>query len=305
MITKHGEVQGKILKRMWKYRLAYLFVLPAILLITIFKYYPFATSVYQSVFQWNGANVHIFNGMDNYINLLQDGKFWISIFNAVKFSLAKVVINLIFPFIAAELVSNMKGRKQNIFKTGLILPMIVPMMVITLLWQWILAGDYGILNMGLEKMGLGEWKTPWLASSTTALGAIVAIGFPWVAGLPFLIYLAGRQEIPEDLYESAGLEGAGVWQKIIHIDIPLLASQRKLIITYMLIQTFQIFEVPLILTNGGPGTATLTPALYLYQKAFNNNEFGYSSTIGTLLFLVLFAITVVNQKFIKENDSKE
>lgn len=294
-----------VINKIWKYRTAYFFVLPAVILITIFKYYPFITSIYRSLFQWNGANIQIFNGLGNYMELMQDAKFWTSLWNILKYSLVRVTICVVFPFIAAELVVNLKGRKQNFFKMGFIVPMIVPMMVITLLWKWILAGDYGIINMALRSMGLESFVTPWLSTSSTALGSLLAIGFPWISGLPFLIYLAGRQEISEALYESASLEGAGTLQKIIHIDIPLLASQRKLIITYIFILSVQIFEVPLVLTNGGPGTATLTPALYLYQKAFNENQFGYSATIGVVLFLLLFIMTNINQRLIKENDRGE
>lgn len=295
----------KLITRINKCRAAYLFVLPAVTLITVFKYYPFLQSVYQSLFQWNGANIHIFNGINNYVNLFQDEMFWDSLVNSVTYSLARVVVNLLFPFIAVELVAYMKGKKQNFFKMGFIVPMVVPMMVVTLLWQWILAGDYGVLNMGLRALGLEELVTPWLATSSTALGAILAIGFPWISGLPFLIYLAGRQNISESLYESAGIEGAGVWQKIRYIDIPLMASQRKLVIMFVFINSFQIFEMPLVLTNGGPGTATLTPALYLYQKAFNGNEFGYSATIGTIVFLILLMVTVFNQVVLKDRESNE
>lgn len=295
----------KLITRINKCKAAYLFVLPAIVLITVFKYYPFLQSVYQSLFQWNGANIHIFNGLDNYLQLFRDEMFRDALVNSVIYSLARVLVNLFFPFIAVELVAYMKGKKQNFFKMGFIIPMVVPMMVVTLLWQWILAGDYGVLNMGLRALGLERLVTPWLAKSSTALGAILAIGFPWISGLPFLIYLAGRQNISGTLYESAGIEGAGVWQKIRYIDIPLMASQRKLVIMFIFINSFQIFEMPLVLTNGGPGTATLTPALYLYQKAFNENEFGYSATVGTIVFFILLMVTVFNQVVLKDRESKQ
>lgn len=290
-------------KRFKKNRGYYIFVIPAILIITIFKYYPFLTSVYQSGFNWNGANIHIFNGIGNYISLFQDKSFWISLWNIVIVCIATVVINLLFPFLAAEIVSNIKGEKrQNFFKLGFIIPMVVPSMVVILLWKWILAGDYGVLNMLLKAVGLEKMVTPWLATSSTALGSIIAINFPWIAGLPFLLYLAGHQSIPEDLYEAASLEGAGTWQKIRYIDIPMLSSQRKLVITYMLIQAFQMFDQPFVLTGGGPGTSTLTPALYIYQRAFNYNQFGYSAACGVVLFVIVVGATLVNQRIMKESD---
>jgi raffinose/stachyose/melibiose transport system permease protein len=181
--------------------------------------------------------------------------------------------------------------------------MVVPSMVVILLWKWILAGDYGVLNMLLRAVGMDALVTPWLAKSSTALWAIIAINFPWIAGLPFLLYLTGLQNISEDLYEAAELEGAGRFQRIFYIDIPLLASQRKLVVTYMLIQAFQMFDQPFVLTSGGPGTSTLTPALYIYQRAFNYNQFGYSAAVGVVLFIAVVIITVLNQKFMKESDN--
>ncbi|HHV09466.1 MAG TPA: sugar ABC transporter permease [Clostridiales bacterium] len=303
-ISNNGK-QGKIgiLKSINKYKVQIFCVLPAILIITIFKYYPFVTSVYQSFFNWNGANVKIFEGLGNYKDLLKDKMFHDAIFNILKVCVATILINLTFPFIAAELVSNIKNQKiQKFFKLGFIIPMVVPFMVVILLWKWILAGDYGIFNMLLQGIGLGGFTKPWLGTESTSLGAIIFINFPWIAGLPFLLYLAGRQNISEALYEAASLEGAGTFQKIIHIDIPLLSSHRKLVITYMLIQAFQMFDQPSVLTGGGPGTATLTPALYIYQRAFNYNQFGYSSSIGVALFILVMVITFLNQRIMKESD---
>lgn len=301
-MTRQKE-KGTLWKQIKKNRVFYLFLLPAILVITVFKYYPFMTSVYQSLYNWNGANVHVFNGLENYIDLFQDRSFQSSIINILKVCLATAVINLTFPFIAAEIVTNLRGKKQNFFKMGFIIPMVVPSMVVILLWKWILAGDYGVLNMLLRAVGMDALVTPWLAKSSTALWSIIAINFPWIAGLPFLLYLTGLQNISEDLYEAAELEGAGRFQRIFYIDIPLLASQRKLVVTYMLIQAFQMFDQPFVLTSGGPGTSTLTPALYIYQRAFNYNQFGYSAAVGVVLFIAVVIITVLNQKFMKESDN--
>lgn len=303
-LTVSAKNKRSLRSRLVKNKVFYLFLLPAVLVITIFKYYPFLTSVYQSVFNWNGANVHIFNGIENFVKIFQDKAFYSSIFNIVKVCAATAIINLFFPFLAAEIVTNLKGvRKQNFFKMGFIIPMVVPSMVVILLWKWILAGDYGVLNMLLKAVGMEGMTTPWLATSSTALWSIIAINFPWIAGLPFLLYLTGKQNISEDLYEAADLEGAGMLQKVRYIDIPLLASQRKLVTTYMLIQAFQMFDQPFVLTGGGPGTSTLTPALYIYQRAFNYNQFGYSSAVGVILFLIVVAVTFFNQRFMKESDN--
>ena len=297
MIKKQSKVKAR------HYLILYAFILPAIAIIGIFKYIPFVSSIYRSFFNWNGANINIFIGFDNYINLFGDRAFHAAVQNILYVGLFIIIVNLIFPFFAAELVHNVKNRRfQNFFKLGFIVPMVVPAMVITLLWRWILGGEFGALNMLLNQVGLGELARPWLGMQETALTSMLFIGFPWVAGLPFLLYLAGLQSIPKDLYEVADIEGMNKWQKLWYLDIPLVASQRKLVITFMTIQAFQFFDQPFILTNGGPGTSTLTPALFLYQTAFDRNQFGYSASIGVVLFLFVIMLTIFNQRVMKDSE---
>jgi ABC-type sugar transport system permease subunit len=281
----------------------FLFILPAVLIISIFKYYPFASSLYHSFFNWNGANINIFLGFKNYLDLFRDSFFHAAFGNILKVCAAVLCINLFFPFCAAELINNLESKRaRNFFRLGFIVPMVIPGTVITLLWRWIFAGDYGVLNMLLKNIGLNNLTVPWLGTPKTALGAIVCIGFPWISGLSFLLYLSGLQAIPRDLYEMADIAGLSRWKRLVYIDIPLVASQRKLVITYMLIQGFQMFEQPFILTYGGPGNATLTPALLIYKQAFDNNQFGYSSATGVVLFVVVMIITLINQHFLRENE---
>ena len=285
------------------YLILYVLILPAIVIIGTFKYIPFVSSVYRSFFNWNGAHINIFVGLDNYITLFRDIHFHAAARNILYVGVFTVVVNLIFPFIAAELVHNVRNRRmQNFFKLSFIIPMVVPAMVITLLWRWILGGDFGAFNMLLNQIGLGNLARPWLGLPQTSLTAILFIGFPWVSGLPFLLYLAGLQSIPTELYEVAGIEGATPWQRLWYLDIPLISSQRKLVITFMTIQAFQFFDRPFVLTGGGPGTATLTPALFLYQRAFDRNQFGYASSVGVVLFLFVIGLTFFNQRFMKDSE---
>lgn len=282
----------------------YLFLLPAVLIIGIFKYFPFLSSLFHSFYHWNGANINQFIGPDNYVNLFRDKNFYISFCHIITVCIFVLIVNLIFPYLAAELINGLKRtRSKNFFKLWFIVPMVIPTMVITLLWKWIFAGDTGVLNLLLKSLGLIRWVTPWLGNPKTALGAILFIGFPWISGLPFLLYLGGLQSIPQDLYEAADIEGLSWPGRIRYINIPLLSSQRKLVITYMLIQGFQMFEQPYVMTNGGPGTSTLTPALYLYQKAFDSNQFGYSSAVGVILFLLVALLSFANQKLGRESES--
>lgn len=304
--TASRSQMPQVIREIIKHKLLYLFILPAVLLIAVFKYYPFISSIYHSFFQWNSANIYDFNGLTNYKNLFADRAFIAALKNILIVSLSTIAINLIFPFLCAELITTVtKGRVENFFTIGFIVPMVIPRIVVILLWRWIFAGDDGILNMLLSAVGLSHLTTPWMGDPSTALAAIIGIGFPWISGLPFLLYLNGLQSIPLDLYEVAELEGVGTLQRLRYIDIPMLSSQRKLIITYMLTQAIQMFDRPYLLTDGGPGVATMTPSLFIYQKAFINDQFGYSASAGVMLFLLVALLSFVNQTVLKESEGME
>ncbi len=303
-VTYAATPRGEGLRhRIWRNRHAYVFLLPALLLLSTIKYYPFFTAFVESLFDWNGINLNKFIGFGNYREMLQDEKIRVAFANVFKISLATIVINLTLPLLVATLVFRIKNvRLQNFLKIGFIVPLVVPMMVLILLWRWMYAGDFGLINQILTNIGLAEWKHSWLGDPATALWAIVFVGFPWVAGLPFLLYLAGLQNISEDLYEVAQLDGAGPVRRFLSIEFPLISSQIKLVLMYSLIQAFQVFEAPYALTNGGPGITTYTPSLHIYDQAFNYGRFGYASSIGVAMFIVLMILTLAVQKLMKNTD---
>lgn len=287
----------------------YLFLLPVYILIVTFKYIPFATALQKSFYNWDGGNTNIFIGIQNYIAVFTDRIFHTSLLNVFIVCVAYVVIAVTVPLLAAELVFSLKSSKlQYYLRTVFTFPMVVPGVVTILLWKWILAGDYGILNQFLKMVGLGYLAAPWLGQSHTALGAIIAIGFPWLGiamlgGMQFLIYFGALQSIPKDLFEVARIDGINLWQRFIFIDIPMLMSQFKLLITLAIINGLQIFDSVYILNRGGPGTSTMTPAVYIYEQGFNYGRMGFSSAIGVTLFVLIMVITIINQTLIKNTET--
>lgn len=287
----------------------YLFLLPVYILIVTFKYIPFATALQKSFYNWDGGNTNIFIGIQNYIAVFTDRIFHTSLLNVFIVCVAYVVIAVTVPLLAAELVFSLKSSKlQYYLRTVFTFPMVVPGVVTILLWKWILAGDYGILNQFLKMVGLGHLAAPWLGQSHTALGAIIAIGFPWLGiamlgGMQFLIYFGALQSIPKDLFEVARIDGINLWQRFIFIDIPMLMSQFKLLITLAIINGLQIFDSVYILNRGGPGTSTMTPAVYIYEQGFNYGRMGFSSAIGVTLFVLIMVITIINQTLIKNTET--
>ncbi|MBO9609279.1 MAG: sugar ABC transporter permease [Paenibacillaceae bacterium] len=289
------------LRRNWK---GYAFLLPVFAVLATFKYVPFFNALLMSFYEWNGANVRKFIGLDNFTALFQDKTFYVSLKNMLVFTGAGVIIQLTVPLLAAVLVFHVRNRRlQNAFKLWFVVPLVIPAIVIYLTWQWLLAGDYGVVNELLELLGLESWTHAWLGESKTAIWSVIFVNFPWIGGITFLLYLAGLMGISSELFEVAKLDGMNAWQRFVRLELPLVRSQMKLILVLTIIQQIQSFENILVLTNGGPGQSTMTPALYLYIQGFSYSKMGYASAIGLVLFLLLLVLTWANNRFIKNTET--
>jgi ABC-type sugar transport system permease subunit len=181
---------------------------------------------------------------------------------------------------------------------------VAPLVVVILLWKFIYDPSVGLLNTLLGAVGLSALQHAWLGEFGTALPALMFIGFPFASGTSVLIYLAGLMNIPSEVMEAASLDGATGVRRILHVDLPLLMGQVKLFIVLGIIGGVQAFEIPLILTQGGPGWATEVPGLRMYQVAFEDNRFGYASAIGFVLFLVVLLLTFITFRFIRSSESE-
>lgn len=302
--------KNQLLKRKWAASLKpYFFILPIYLLIVVFKYIPFVLAMIKSFFNWNGGNVNEYIGVKNYVDAFLDPVFVSSLGKSLIVVLAYVIISISLPLIVALLIFSLRsGKAQFHVRTSIASTMVVPGMVTTLLWKWIFAGDYGILNQLLALIGLENFQTAWLGNQGSALGSIIAIGFPWLGiamlgGMPLLVYYGNLQNIPHDLYEQADIDGITLWKRIIHIDLPMLASSLKLMISMAVIQAVQVFDAVYVLTRGGPGTSTMLPAVYLFEQGYGNGKLGYSSAIGIILFLFIMGMTIANNKLLKESET--
>lgn len=300
--------QKKITFRTFK---PYLFLVPILALMITFKYIPFGMALEKSFFNWNGQSINEFIGLANYKEAFQDEIFLQSILKAFIVMTVQVCIVITVPLITAELLFAVKGKKpQYIIRTAFTFPMVVPSVVVILLWKWLLGGDTGVINLMLKQVGLENLVTPWLGDAKTSLGAILAIGFPWLGmvslgGMPFLIYFGGLQSISGDLYEAARLDGVTLPQRIRMIDLPMIASQIKLMVTLVIINSLQIFEAVYITTKGGPGTSTMVPAVYMYEQGFSYQRMGYCSALGIILFALILLLTLFNNKVLKNSDTMD
>lgn len=290
----------KSVKIQWRHKYGYLFVLPTVILLCIFNYYPAFSGLYHSLFDWYVGGESRFIGFRNFIEILTDKNFHVSVINVIKLTIWNILVpTLIIPIFIAELIFNLHSYKAKyIYRILVITPMVIPGIVNLLIWQFIYDADYGLLNSILKWMGLGHLTRAWLGDPNTALYAIMAIGFPWIGGTTVLIYLAGLMNIPSSVFDAALIDGVIGLKRFFSIDLPLITGQIKLNLILALIGSIQGYGTMLVLTGGGPGISTLVPGLYMYQFAFNYGRMGFASAVGVILFVVILFLTIINLKYI-------
>ncbi|MCQ6558941.1 carbohydrate ABC transporter permease [Paenibacillus mendelii] len=282
-----------------KYGTSYLFLIPSFAFVFAFLYYPMILAFFHSFTKWNLVTSE-WIGFDNYRNMFSDAIFRKGMLNQLIYTVTDVVKSIIFPLAAAELIYLIGGsRLKYIFRTGFILPMLFPGIVTILLWQNMYDPTNGLINQVLLSFGLDSWTRPWLGDENTALWALIALGFPFISGLNFLIFYASIGNLSQDQIEAAKIDGANGWQVLTRIHLPLLIPQFKLVTILTIIGSLQDFVKILVMTDGGPGTATINPAILMYKAAFGSSEYGYGSAIGVALFLVILALTIFNLKVLK------
>ena len=197
------------------------------------------------------------------------------------------------------LLLNTKVKGQGIFRTLFYIPVITPLVVSAVIWKWLYQGDYGLLNYYMLKLGIIKEKLLWLADPNLAMPALIIMGVWAGTGGVMVLYLAGLQSIPEELYDAAKVDGANGFQRLIHVTIPLLAPTTFYLLITSIIGSFQNFAHIYIMTGGGPLRRTTVIGYYLYEKGFRQFEMGYASAIAYVLFALILILTLVQMKFVK------
>ena len=279
----------------------YLFIAPTFILVFIFSYYAMGDALVLSFMDAKVGFDYSFNSFGNYIRLFQDVTFWQSFGNQGIMTLMSVFNSVFWPLLAAELLFFIRRKKiANIVKTAFVIPMLVPGIVTTLTWRYLYNNDFGF-NTILKAMGLDSLTRNWLNDETTALWCVILVGFPVVSGLYFLIFHAGINNIGMELYEAAVIDGASSLQVVTKVHLPNVVSYINVIFTLSLIGSLSNFGLVAATTGGGPGNATLTPSLYMYKVAFGNSaDFGYASTMGVALFVIIMIVTLLTRKIFSE-----
>jgi raffinose/stachyose/melibiose transport system permease protein len=279
-------------KRVFRWWL-YLALLPLALVIGWFAYYPALSAIFWSFFHWQPAGVSTFIGFGNYATMFSD-QIWWSSFRNLGLIFAFTVVAWILPLLAAELLISLKSaRWQFAMRTLLIIPMAFPGVVTALVWGFFYSPNDGVINQALKAIGLGALAQNWTGQGSTALLSLLFVGFPFIAGLPFLIFYSSLQNIPTEVLEAAQLDGVGRFARFWRIDLPLMASQVRILLFLAVVGTLQYGFVAYVLTGGGPDNATMVPILRMINVAFQGGDWGYSAALSTTLFIITMAISAV------------
>ena len=276
---------------------AILFLLPTMLLLIFFCYYPAFNAIKGSFYKWDGFNDPKWRGLKNYEKLFKDDVFILSIKNVFKWAAGSIAVSMLAPMIGALMIFNLKNKKiQYWYRVAFVLPMVVPAVVTIQIWTFLYNPNIGVINQLLRAIGLDSLAYNWLGETSLVIPSLVFVGFPWISGFNLLIYYAGLQSISSDVLEYAEIDGCTGWNKIRYIQLPLILGQVKLLLILGLINTLQNITLPLLMTNGAPAYDSYTPGLYMYFQAFRLGSYSMANTIATVMFVIIMALTLLSTR---------
>lgn len=290
------------MKRFSKNIYTSIFIGPAVLVLFVFSVIPILIALGISftdmdligLADWSSIQ---FSGIDNYIDLFTDSRFISSIFNTLFYALIGVPLVIVCSLCIALLLNYGTSKLFSFFRMVYFMPTITNIVAIAVIWGYLYNTDYGLFNYLLSLINVNE--VPWLDDALMAKISLIILAVWKGIGINMIIYLAALQAIPRMYYEAADMDGATRWQQLLHITIPMLSYATFFVSVTTIIAWLQFFEEPFVMTNGGPSDGTMSMALFIYQKGFQSNEFGYAAAASVVLFMIIIVVTLMQFKFRK------
>lgn len=278
----------------------YVFVAPAVLIFSIFYIIPFIWVFQLGLYDWDGIlPTKIFVGLGNFKEILTDKIWWQSMANAGYITFIALTFQNALAFLLAW-ACDREIRMKNFYRVIFFIPPVLSEVVVGLVWQWILDGHYGVLNNWLGHLGLANLARNWLSDPRTAITTVAIVhcwkGFGW----GFLIFLAGLQTIPRELYEAARVDGANAWQSFRKVTIPLMIPVAVLVAILTILGTMQAFVLIIAMTGGGPAYHTQVPVLRILASMRGSSRFGYACAQGISFGVILMIISFIQYRFSKK-----
>ncbi|MCC3376143.1 carbohydrate ABC transporter permease [Cohnella sp. REN36] len=277
----------------------YLFLFPALLLFIVFVAEPLVVSVYLSFTQYNVITPHRWTGMDNLRQFWHDQRLGLMYGNTLKYVLILVPMHMILGLLLAlGATRSISSRWKYFYRTAYYFPVLVTSAAVAVAWSFIYDNDFGVLNYLLGLLGIE--RIPWLQSPKWVYLAVAIYSFWKFVGNAFLYYVIGLQNIPRTLYEAAEIDGASAAQSFFRLTLPMLSPTIFFVLVTTLIGATQIFDEPYLITGGGPGDASRSVNMYIYEVAFQHHEMGYASLVSISLFLIILLVTVLQFRFSRQ-----
>ncbi|MET8260327.1 carbohydrate ABC transporter permease [Micromonospora sp. NPDC005553] len=277
------------------------FILPNFIGFAALTLLPVVVLFYVAFTNWNVFGVAEWTGTANFRRMWDDASFWTALRNTVYYAVFHIPLTLAAA-LGLALLLNRKLRGVRFFRTIAFFPYITSIVAIAVVWNQLFSPEYGPINALLGAVGVDD-PPGWTASATWSMPAVIIVGTWRYMGYYMLLFLAGLQTIPSQLYEAAETDGATPWQRFVHVTLPGLRTTTFFVTVLLTIESFKVFDLILVMTGGGPGQSTLVLSQYIYQKGFEENQFGYASAVSIVLFAICFGITVIQFMVNKRRNS--
>jgi raffinose/stachyose/melibiose transport system permease protein len=278
------------------------FLLPALVIFTAFVIYPILGSLYYGLTDWDGLSPDLhFVGLSNFQQLLSDPSVFTDLKNTLIFAAGVMVLQNGMALLLAIILDGFL-RRLTFLRVLFLIPAMFSALAIGYTWSYIYNPVFGFLNTLLSKIGLSAWQQDWLGNPHLTLASLIVTNSWEFMGLGMVIFLAGLQAVPTELYEVANIDGASGWQRFRHITFPLIAPAVTINVVLTLIGSMKTFDLIFVMTNGGPGDTSESLALRIYQEAFTLNHFGYATAVGIILTLFILGLSVINLRFLRKRE---
>jgi multiple sugar transport system permease protein len=281
--------------------LGWSFILPNFIGFAILTLIPVIALFYLAFTSWNAFGKAPWVGFANFSRMFGDDSFYLSLRNTLYYTVFHIPLTLVAS-LGLALLLNRKLRGVAFFRTAAFFPYITSIVAIAVVWNMLFSPDYGPINQFLEQLGVSN-PPGWTTSADWSMPAVIIVGTWREMGYYMLLFLAGLQTIPPELYEAARMDGANAWQRFWNVTIPSLRPTTFFVTVMLTIGSFKVFDLILVMTNGGPGQSTLVLSQFIYQKGFVENQFGYASAISIVLFAICISVTIVQFIVNKRRDA--
>ena len=271
----------------------YLFIGPQLIGLIVFALFPLIFAFYLSFTNWDGFKDFDFVGLENFVSQFKDEVFWIALKNTVLYMILYIPVGVTLSLLLALALNNIKGK--TIYRLIFFMPVVPSSVSVSVIWVWILNGDFGILNQFLGLFNIPNIH--WLTDTRIVIFSIALVSVWWQVGYNMVIFLAGLQGISKTYYEAAEIDGASKFQQFINITLPLLSPTTFFVLIMAVIGSFQVFDIAFVMTNGGPAKASYTFVFHIYDTAFVKFRMGESSAAAVILFVIILFFTLLQFRF--------